>query len=141
MVSFRPSEPKTDTYFIFYMLPKCTLPVFHQQKWKILVFSFISVIIMSGLTWEYGILRIFVFQIECNTPRALIHSTFCLFLPPKSYIPIPVFRNRQCAPTHICGSTCTLRHHNTANCSLYSKASLVKNLCYPDNVIPISYSI
>jgi hypothetical protein len=46
-VCFRPSEPKTDTYFIFYMLPKCTLPIFHQQKWKILVFSFISVIIMS----------------------------------------------------------------------------------------------
>jgi len=31
---------------------------------------------MSRLTWEYSILRIFVFQIERNTPRALIHSTF-----------------------------------------------------------------
>ena len=48
---------------------------------------------MSGLTWEYSILRIFVFQIECNIPRALIHSNFCLFLPPKSYIPIPVTGN------------------------------------------------
>ena len=100
-------------------------------------FILYSVIFKSRKTWEYGFLLIFVLRFYCNRSRALIHTPSSLFMRAKCMYTIPGIHTYQCAPTRIHGYTCPLRLHNTANCSLYSRASLIINLCYPDNVIPV----
>ncbi len=56
-------------------------------------FLLLSIIIMSGCTWERAMLHTFVLRFSCNHSRALISTRSCLCMPPKC--PCTVYRNPQ----------------------------------------------